>query len=62
MVAEVTDDKELFNLLKAMRNHGWTRDLDPDCPLFASRPDDFAEAYRFILPGYNVRGTELQAA
>src|SRR3989338_7584158 len=25
----LTDDKEIFNLLKSMRNHGWTRDQDP---------------------------------
>ena len=30
--------------------------------LFAARDDDFFEAYRFILPGYNVRPQEINAA
>lgn len=58
----VTDDKEIFNLLKAMRNHGWTRDQDADSPVYERRLDDFFESYRFILPGYNVRPGELHGA
>ena len=58
----LTDDKEIYNLLKSLRNHGWTRDQDEDSPIFEKRDDDFFEAYRFILPGYNVRPTEIQGA
>lgn len=58
----LTNDKEIYNLLKAMRNHGWTRDQDQDSPLFERREDDFFEAYRFILPGYNVRPGEMHGA
>lgn len=58
----LTDDKEIFNILKAVRNHGWTRDQDPDSPLYARREDDFFEAYRFILPGYNLRPSEINGA
>ncbi len=58
----LTDDEELFHILLAMRNHGWTRDLPPDSPVFERRDDDFFEAYRFILPGYNVRPIELAGA
>lgn len=58
----LTDDKELYNLLKAMRNHGWTRGQDADSPIFDKKDDDFFEAYRFILPGYNVRPGELHGA
>lgn len=58
----VTDDKEIFNLLKAMRSHGWTRDQDADSPLYERRLDDFFESYRFILPGYNVRPGEMHGA
>lgn len=58
----LTDDKEIFNLLKSIRNHGWTRDQDADSPVFERRDDDFFEAYRFILPGYNVRPMEFQGA
>ncbi|MBI1810903.1 MAG: DegT/DnrJ/EryC1/StrS family aminotransferase [Nitrospirae bacterium] len=58
----LTDDKEIFNILKSLRNHGWTRDQDADSPTFERRSDDFFEAYRFILPGYNVRPTEIHGA
>jgi CDP-6-deoxy-D-xylo-4-hexulose-3-dehydrase len=58
----VTDDYELYCLAKSLRNHGWVRDQDADSPIFEKRSDDFYEAYRFILPGYNVRPGELQGA
>ncbi|MBN8216125.1 MAG: DegT/DnrJ/EryC1/StrS family aminotransferase [Spirochaetes bacterium] len=57
-----TDDFETYCLLRSLRNHGWTRDQDPGSPIFKKRPRDFFEAYRFILPGYNVRPGELQGA
>lgn len=58
----VTDDLELAHLLKAIRAHGWTRDLPPDSPLFEPRDDDFFEAYRFVVPGYNLRPLEMSGA
>jgi CDP-6-deoxy-D-xylo-4-hexulose-3-dehydrase len=39
-----------------------TRDLPADSPIFEKRNDDFYEAYRFILPGYNARPLELSGA
>ena len=57
-----TDDEELCHLVRALRAHGWTRDLPPDSPLFEPRSEDFFEAYRFILPGYNLRPLELSGA
>lgn len=58
----LTDDYEIYCLCKSLRNHGWTRDQDENSPIFEKKEDDFFEAYRFILPGYNVRPTELQGA
>jgi len=58
----LTDDKEIYNLLLSIRNHGWTRDQESDSPIYEKRDNDFYEAYRFILPGYNVRPTEFQGA
>jgi len=58
----LTDDKEIYNLLKSLRNHGWTRGQDEDSPIFGRKDEDFFEAYRFILPGYNLRPTEIQGA
>jgi CDP-6-deoxy-D-xylo-4-hexulose-3-dehydrase len=57
-----TDDRELFELVKSMRAHGWVRDLPADSVIYDKRSDDFYEAYRFILPGYNVRPIELSGA
>lgn len=58
----VTDDLELYHLLRALRAHGWARDLPPDSPLLERPSDGGAEAYRFLVPGYNLRPTELAAA
>ena len=58
----LTDDKELFHLMRAMRNHGWTRDIPADTTVYEKKDSDFFEAYRFILPGYNVRPIELMGA
>src|SRR5439155_4295420 len=44
------------------RAHGWTRDLPVDSPLFERTGNDHFEAYRFILPGYNVRPMEISGA
>ena len=57
-----TNDTEACHLVRSLRAHGWTRDLPPDSPVFVKRDDDFYEAYRFILPGYNVRPLELSGA
>jgi len=57
-----TDDRELFELVKSMRAHGWVRDLPDDSVIYDKRGEDFYEAYRFILPGYNVRPIELSGA
>ncbi|HEY0838536.1 MAG TPA: DegT/DnrJ/EryC1/StrS family aminotransferase [Azospirillum sp.] len=58
----LTDDLELAHLCRSMRAHGWTRDLPADTPLYERRSSDHFEAYRFILPGYNVRPLELEGA
>lgn len=58
----LTDDYEIYCLCKSLRNHGWTRDQDEESIIYEKTNDDFFEAYRFILPGYNVRPGELQGA
>jgi CDP-6-deoxy-D-xylo-4-hexulose-3-dehydrase len=58
----ITDDTELAHLARSLRAHGWTRDLPADSPVFERQGSDFFEAYRFILPGYNVRPLELSGA
>ena len=58
----LTEDEEIFHLAKSLRAHGWTRDLPQESPIYDRGKDDFHEAYRFILPGYNVRPMELSGA
>ena len=58
----ITNDTEADHLLRALRAHGWTRDLPEGSEVFKKSGSDFFEAYRFIIPGYNVRSTEINAA
>ena len=58
----VTDDDELNGLALAIRAHGWIKDVPEDSRLFEAGEDSFAEAYRFVIPGYNVRPQEINAA
>lgn len=56
----LTDDDELNRLARVIRNHGWARDLPgAHDPL---SPEGFFEAYRFVMPGYNVRPLEICGA
>jgi CDP-6-deoxy-D-xylo-4-hexulose-3-dehydrase len=58
----VSNDTEIAHLARAIRNHGWARDVPADSPLGPAATDDFFEAYRFIVPGYNVRPLEICGA
>ena len=58
----LTNSMEINALCRAIRAHGWVRDVPKDAKLFISGEDTFAEAYRFIIPGYNVRPQEINAA
>jgi len=58
----VTKDEEIYHLAKSLRAHGWTRDIPSGTSIYEKGDDDFYEAYRFILPGYNARPLELSGA
>ncbi|MBC8339732.1 MAG: DegT/DnrJ/EryC1/StrS family aminotransferase [Rhodospirillales bacterium] len=58
----MTDDAEIDGLCRAVRAHGWVRDVPMEAGLFPPGDDAFAEAYRFVIPGYNVRPQEINAA
>ena len=56
--------RELANVIKSLRSHGWNRDLDPAARNELRRKwdvDPFADQYTFYLPGYNFRGTDVGA-
>ncbi len=50
----LTDDLEFANTCRKLRNHGWTRGIEPST--------DFGSEYRFDCFGYNLRPLELHAA
>lgn len=59
-----TNDREVYNMLKQLRSHGWDRDLDATRQAELREQwgiDDFAALYTFYVPGFNVRSTDLQA-
>ncbi len=58
----VTNNTEIYHVAKSIRAHGWTRDLPADTTIYDRHEDEFFEAYRFILPGYNTRPLELSGA
>jgi CDP-6-deoxy-D-xylo-4-hexulose-3-dehydrase len=59
----VTDDEELYQILLALRAHGWTRNLPKQNLICSDKSDDpFEESFRFVLPGYNVRPLEIEGA
>jgi CDP-6-deoxy-D-xylo-4-hexulose-3-dehydrase len=58
----VTNNTEIAHVARSMRAHGWTRDLPADTTIYEKRDEDFFEAYRFILPGYNARPLEIAGA
>ena len=58
----VTDDEPLFHTLKSIRAHGWTRDLPPQNHVYNKTGSPWEDMYRFVLPGYNLRPLEMEAA
>lgn len=57
-----TNSKALMETLISIRAHGWTRGLDPDNSVHPLSNNQWEDLYRFVLPGYNLRPTELSGA
>ena len=59
-----TNNRELYNILKALRSHGWDRDLDEETQKKLRKENNvsgFDSLYKFYYFGFNVRSTDLQA-
>ena len=59
-----TDDEDLYHMLLMLRSHGWGKDLPKD--LYKQKMDDnnvdsFHEPFTFLVPGFNLRSTDLQS-
>ncbi len=57
----VTSDARLADLLRAMRAHGWVRDMHAGAEIAAGYPD-IDPRFLFLTTGFNVRPTEINAA
>lgn len=55
----LTDDQDLYEKMLALRAHGWTRDLGDENHLEDKSGKSFDDMFRFLLPGYNLRPTEI---
>ncbi len=58
----VTDDEILYHYMLSLRAHGWTRNIPENSMLYKKTTNDFYESFNFILPGYNLRPLEIEAA
>jgi CDP-6-deoxy-D-xylo-4-hexulose-3-dehydrase len=56
----LTNDAEIREILISLRSHGWTRDAINK--KFLTNSNQKFENYQFVLPGYNLRPTEINAA
>jgi CDP-6-deoxy-D-xylo-4-hexulose-3-dehydrase len=59
-----TNDFELYEILKSIRSHGWSRDLSESTKnklQIENGIDDFKNFYTFYYPGFNLRSTDVQA-
>ncbi len=57
----VTNDDDMADLLRALRAHGWVRNMKQSEKYRASFPD-VDPRFMFITTGFNVRPTEINAA
>jgi CDP-4-dehydro-6-deoxyglucose reductase, E1 len=59
-----TDDDDICNMCKSIRNHGWDRDWPTDIKSRMRSEynvDEFNAYYTFYYDGFNLRGTDLQS-
>ena len=53
----------MYHIMLSLRSHGWTRNLPTDNLVTGKKSENnFEESWRFVLPGYNLRPTELSGA
>jgi len=59
-----TNDEDLYHMLLVLRSHGWGKDLPNDLYKQLMEKNDidpFHEPFTFLMPGFNLRSTDLQA-
>ena len=59
-----TDDEDLYHMLLMLRSHGWGKDLPKGLykqKMIDNNIDTFHEPFTFLVPGFNLRSTDLQS-
>lgn len=58
----ICNDKSIYERLICLRAHGWSRQLD-NCNTISNKTGDpFEDSFKFFLPGFNLRPSEINAA
>jgi len=59
-----TNNSELADYARSLRAHGWLREVDESSNLhkLLQGASDFEKKFRFVVPGYNLRPIEMEAA
>ena len=57
----LTDYFDLYCTALSLRSHGWIREQPKNSKLVKKKYSSFEKSYKFILPGYNLRPTEINA-
>ncbi len=57
----LTDNFELYCNALSIRSHGWIREQPKNSHLLKSKINNHIKQFRFFLPGYNLRPTEISA-
>ena len=57
----LTDDFNIYCTALSLRSHGWIREQPKNSKLIKKKYSNFERSYKFVLPGYNLRPTEINA-
>jgi CDP-6-deoxy-D-xylo-4-hexulose-3-dehydrase len=57
----LTDNFRLYCNALSLRSHGWTREQPINSHLISKKYSNFEKLFKFILPGFNLRPTEINA-
>lgn len=57
-----TNNRNLYEIIVSLRAHGWLRDLPSNNSIYKKSGNNFKDSFKFILPGYNLRPSEINGA
>ena len=57
-----TNNKNLYEIMISLRAHGWLRDLPKKNSILSKSGNSFKDSFKFVLPGYNLRPSEINGS